>query len=154
MNLFPDLDGVWYGIRDNDPRAFDIYTRHYSFNAKKNRPTGNKAFAGVGEKMVLMTVDCAALFVWRNGIQDDGQEGVNCAVFRNEAPEKYKSSDLIKEAMGYAWARWPGERLFTYINPKAVKSTNPGYCFKQAGWTKCDEKTKVHKLLIFECLPN
>lgn len=151
--MFPDLTGVWYASADCDPIAFDIYKRHYSFNKKKRRRTGDKSFAGVGEKMVLMTLDYDALFVWRKGIHDDGQTGVNCAVFRNEAPKgKYVASELILEAMGYAWQRWSGERLFTYIDPKAVQGNNPGYCFKRAGWRKCGI-TKVHELLIFECLP-
>ena len=60
-------------------------------------------------------------------------------VFRNEGP--LLSSDLIREACGIAWERWPGERLFTHVNPSKVQSTNPGYCFLRAGWRRCG-KTK------------
>jgi hypothetical protein len=42
-----------------------------------------------------------------------GQRGVNCAVFRNES--SVLSSELIREACGLAWTRWPGERLYTYV---------------------------------------
>lgn len=31
------------------------------------------------------------------------------------------SSDLIREAERIAQARWPDERLYTYVNPRAVK---------------------------------
>ena len=65
----------------------------------------------------------------------DGQPGVYCPVFRNEGP--VRSSDLIRAAMELAWFRWPGERLFTYVDPGLVRSTNPGYCFLMAGWRKC-----------------
>lgn len=75
------------------------------------------------------------MFVWRKFIDDSGKDGVNCAVFRNEGP--HKSSDLIRQADAIADYVWPCEGHYTYINPKAVRSTNPGYCFMAAGWRKC-----------------
>jgi len=63
-----------------------------------------------------------------------------------------RSSDLIRSAMALAWQRWPGERLYTYVNPRFVKSANPGYCFLMAGWHRCG-KTKSRELLILEALP-
>ena len=100
--------------------------------------------------MLLMTVGCDALFVWRKFIDASGQTGVNCAVFRNESD--ILSSTLIAEAEGWAWQRWPGERLYTYVNSLAVQSSNPGYCFKIAGWRSCG-RTKARNLLILEKLP-
>jgi hypothetical protein len=85
--------------------------------------------------MVLITPECNALFVWRKFISDDGQEGVNCAVFRNEGTRL--SSELINEAEILAWSRWPRERLYTYVAPRKIRSTNPGYCFLMAGWNPC-----------------
>ena len=99
--------------------------------------------------MVLLTLPCDALFAWRKFISLDGQKGVNCSIFRNEGP--ILSSDLIREADQLAWQRWPGERHYTYINAKKVKSTNPGYCFKMAGWNSCG-RTKGG-LLILENSP-
>jgi len=85
--------------------------------------------------MVLLTVDCGALFIWRKQLwRSDGQQGIECAVFRNEGSER--SSSLILEAEALAWARWPDERLFTYVQPNAIRSSNPGYCFLQAGWQR------------------
>lgn len=78
---------------------------------------------------------CEAVFAWRKFIDDSGQRGVNCAVFRNESP--HRSSDMIREAMSLAWQRWPGDRLFTMVNSAKIRSTNPGYCFLMAGWRKC-----------------
>ena len=85
--------------------------------------------------MVLLTPYCDALFVWRKFINDSGECGVNCAAFRNEGSRL--SSDLIKEAEEIAWHRWPGDRLYTYVNKRKIKSTNPGYCFLRAGWRRC-----------------
>jgi len=84
---------------------------------------------------------------WRQrGGRLDAQTGINCAVFRNESP--VKSSDLILEAEQWAWNRWPQHRLFTFVNPKRIISTNPGYCFQRAGWRKCGRSTKG--LIILE----
>jgi hypothetical protein len=107
-------------------------------------------FVGPGEKMLLMTTDGRALFVWRKFISGDGQQGVNCAVFRNESD--VLSSELILEAEQLAWNRWPGERLYTYVNAKAIQSSNPGFCFLKAGWKRCGI-TKVNKLVILEKYP-
>lgn len=97
--------------------------------------------------MVLLRPAADALFVWRKFTSDNGQEGINCAVFRNEGTER--ASDLIREADEIADRRWPGERHYTYVNARAIKSTNPGYCFLRAGWRRCGI-TKWNKLLILE----
>jgi len=138
----------WYSVKDGDASARSIFNRHYSrhFYADGRKP---KLFVGPGRKMVLMTSDCKALFVWRKFISDDGQQGINCAVFRNEG--NYLSSDLILEAEQLVWNAWSNERLYTYIDPKKVKSSNPGYCFLKAGWRKCGI-TKKNKLVILEKL--
>ena len=146
----------WFGVKDGDPRAFALMRQHYSFQPYKDGRRQNlnyrnrHLFVGPGGKMVLMTVDCQALFVWRKFIDKSGQRGVNCAAFHNSGNEL--SSDLILEAEQLAWGRWPGERLYTYVNAKKIKSDNPGYCFKKAGWQKCGE-TKVNKLVILEKQP-
>mgnify|MGYP005637702063 CR=1 FL=1 len=142
-------DWNWYAVKDGSVMARGLFNRHYSrYHYKDNR--NPRLFVGPGEKMVLMTLDGRSLFIWRKFISADGQEGVNCAVFRNEGDKL--SSELILEAEQLAWGRWPDERLYTYVSAKDVKSTNPGYCFKVAGWRKCGI-TKVNKLDILEKLP-
>ncbi len=144
--MFPGM--TWYSILDGDRQAAQLYHRHYSFaNYRDKDPV---LFVGPGEKMVLTTTDRTALFVWRKFIDKSGQQGVNCAVFRNEGP--YLSSALILEAEQLAWRRWPGARLYTYVNARKVKSRNPGYCFKCAGWRVCGV-TASKKLIILEKLP-
>jgi hypothetical protein len=143
------IEGHWIGIKDGDPRGIGIFKRHYS--ARSYRDNRRRTlFVGPGEKMVLLTVTNDALFVWRKFISDDGQDGVNCSVFRNEGP--VLSSELVREAEELAWDRWPGERLFTYVWDKKVASVNPGYCFKMAGWNFCG-RTKWNGLTILEKLP-
>jgi hypothetical protein len=133
-------------VRDGNDTARTLFRRHYSY--KPYRDGRDPAqFVGPGEKMVLLTPDVRALFVWRKFISGDGQQGVNCSVFRNEGERL--ASELIREAMQLAWERWPGARLYTYVNTHKVQSPNPGYCFIAAGWKPCGY-TKWHHHRILE----
>jgi hypothetical protein len=136
--------GRWLSVKDGDARARALFDRHYSRRKYKD---GRKPmlFVGPGEKMVLMTADCLALFVWCKFRSNDGQEGVSCTVFRNEGP--HLSSNLIREACELAEQRWPSERQYTYVRPTAIRSTNPGYCFKRAGWQVCGTSKGGHVIL-------
>jgi hypothetical protein len=151
MMMFPQTN--WYGVSRRDPRVVSLYSRHYS-SKKNNKSRKEWAATGVtapGETMTLLTADGTALFIWlKQQYVDNDQTGVNCAVFRNEG--KCLSSELIKEACLLAWNRWPGERLYTYVDPGEVKSINPGYCFLMAGWNKCGH-TKRLGLVILEKFP-
>lgn len=142
------LSEHWFECRDGDDDCRDLFDRHYSryVYADGRKP---KLFVGPGAKTVLVLEFGDGLFVWRKFIDGSGQQGVNCAVFRNESSSL--SSSLIMEAEQIAWQRWPGERLYTYVNPRLVKSPNPGCCFKKAGWRVCGV-TKHNKLLILEKL--
>jgi len=47
------------------------------------------------------------------------------------------SSWLILEAEKLAILRWDRPlRVYTYVNPKRVLSSHPGYCFVRANWEK------------------
>ncbi len=140
-----DAAGYWCRTKDGDPAGFALYRRHYS--SRKNPTPKQRQFVGPGSPIVLLGKDERALFVWlKQTFRADGQRGVSCAVFRNEGP--CRSSELIRAAMLWAWCRWPGERLFTMVDPKKVRSSNPGYCFIVAGWRKCG--TSKAGQLIFE----
>ncbi len=140
--------GRWFEFKDGNTSALELYERHYSaYKYADGRK--RELFCGPGEKMVLLTEKKDALFAWRKFIDASGQKGINCAVFRNES--NFLSSELILEAMAAARMRWPGERLYTYVNPEEISSSNPGCCFKKAGWTRCG-LTKGG-LVILEALP-
>ncbi len=143
----PTPQDLWVEANDGDPTAYRMYRRHYS--SGKNKKPKIRLFVGPGEKMVLVGFMFPALFVWRKFIDDSGQTGVNCAVFRNESPNR--SSGLIVDAMVWAWKRWPSQRLYTTVNAEKIRSVNPGYCFKMAGWKVCGETKRG--LLILEYHP-
>ena len=140
------LGRYWHEAKDGNADARELFDRHYSRYRYKDGRKPN-LFCGPGEKMVLLTEAADALFVWRKFRSADGQQGINCAIFRNESP--HLSSDMILDAEEIAWRRWPQARFFTYVKSEAIKSRNPGYCFKRAGWRQCGI-TKVNKLVILE----
>jgi hypothetical protein len=133
---------LWIPIKDGNPTAMSIFKRHYT--ARQRRKV--EQFIGPREKEALITPGARALFAWRKFISDAGERGVNCAVFRNEHSELARSSELISAACEIAWNRWPGERLYTYIDPAKTQTIKHhsqrivGFCFRKAGW-----KPLVHK---------
>lgn len=160
MTVQPFLIGKgWIEVLDGDASGRAIYERHYSAQKAlaRRRARKTKLYVGPGDKMVLLYADARALFVWRREkpeFRRDGQVGVNCAVFRNEGAGN--SSDLILEAERPAWLRWPGERLFTFVDAKLTagrrsRNSEPGQCFIEAGWRPCGETATG--LNILEKLP-
>ena len=147
---------VWWITKDGDNVCTELFHRHYSRYVYRDgrRP---KQIVGPGEYIMLRTWAGDALFVWRRfmdasgQIDDSGQQGVNCAVFRNES--SLRSSDLIRQADAVADFCWPGLRHYTYVNAGRLRSTNAGCCFKRAGWSVCGV-TKKRKLLILERAPS
>lgn len=146
---FLGTGAIWLPVRDGNRTALAIYDRHYSSRRAHVRKIDQ--FVGPGHKLILLTPCARALFAWRKFITDDGQRGVNCAVFRNEGAGGGRSSDLIREADRIAWERWPGERHYTYVDPREVRGTNPGFCFITAGWRRCGRT--IGGLHILEVLP-
>ena len=72
---------------------------------------------------------------------------MNCSIFRNESD--CLSSELILQAEAWARRYWPAmEWLSTYVNPRNIRSSNPGYCFKIAGW-QCGEPTRGGLVLLW-----
>ena len=140
----------WYLTKDGDVTCLALYEKHYScYNYKDGRK--RHLFVGPGQKVVLRTAIGDAMFVWRHFFDNSGQKGINCAVFRNES--KVLSSELIRQADAIADCIWPHKRHYTFVDPQAVRSTNPGYCFTAAGWQKCGV-TAMRKLLVLERLPS
>lgn len=143
---------IWWATTDQDEYLLDLYARHYPARVYRDGRV-RWQFMGPGEKFALRTWDADAGFGWRKFLDDcidertgERQSGVNCAMFRNES--RWLSSECIRQADAIADALWVDRRHYTYVDASKVRSTNPGYCFLQAGWTKCG-RTKDGKL-IFE----
>lgn len=151
---------LWLWASCTDDRLRGFYRRHYS-SAKATRRRGRPIdtpnqlrMVGPGEYIGMLTSDCGAAFIWRfSKHRKDGQRGVECTLFRNEGTSTVRySSCLILGAMAWAWRKWPGQRLFTFVDPRKVRSSNPGYCFLVAGWRRLPGLTK-RGLIVLEANP-
>jgi hypothetical protein len=141
----------WLRVTKFDTRACALADRHYS-----RRKIGSPQFMPPGQTIVMITVDEAAVFGWwrpdpSSGIVAmNGLDGWTCTIFRNESPY-YLSSELILDAetaideFGYSCGP---DGLLTYVWDKKVKSENPGYCFKKAGWRAIGRSADRRKSLL------
>ena len=132
-------------IRTNhfDPEMAALADRHYS-----RRTPGARQFCYSGRKMVLRNAEGTVLFVWMFpdvALRMDKQVGYNCAIFRNESSRL--SSEIILEAETFAEQKWGPNRCYTFIDPRKIRSTNPGCCFKRAGWVNAG-MTKGGKVIL------
>jgi hypothetical protein len=130
-----------------DPEYAALADRHYS-----RRSPGAKQFCYSGRKLVLRDAAGKVLFVWLfpdPAMRMDKQTGYNCAIFRNESERR--SSEIILEAEQFAVARWGPGRAYTFVDPRKIRSTNPGCCFKAAGW-RFEGFTKSGKHILVKAL--
>lgn len=122
---------------------YELYRRHYP--SERNPRPRVRQFVGPGEHVVLRTDTGDAGFVWRRFIDDcidqrtgERQQGINCAMFRNESA--HLSSELIRQADAIADACWPDSRHYTYVDASKVRrKRDPGRCFVRAGWRQCGQ---------------
>jgi len=118
-----------------DPEMAALADRHYSRRDS-------------GRKLVLRNAEGTVLFVWMfpdASLRMDTQTGYNCVIFRNESTRR--SSEIILEAEKLAVAKWGPNRAYTFIDGKKIRSVNPGYCYKVAGW-KFEGRTKGGKDIL------
>lgn len=99
-----------------------------------------------GKTIVIRDTAGLIVFGWLfQEYRDDGQRGFNCCIFRNTSERR--SSDVILECEEIALDLWGENRMFTYVDPAKIASSNPGYCFKRAGWHFLTEtKSGLHLL--------
>jgi hypothetical protein len=139
--------GIWQVRNRFDLAARLLADRHYSRRPDK---IGSNQLGGVGRALVLVTPCERALWVTRwpiAGAPWDGLDAFRCSYFRNEGAGL--SSFLIREAMDLTVQMWgdpPADGWVTWVDTRKVASINPGFCFKQAGWT-LDREWK-HRHLI------
>jgi hypothetical protein len=129
--LLPFHEGL-YVTTHFDDECRQLADRHYS-----RRTIGTRQFLYAGRKLVLRDWAGTILFGWMwpfDHLRMDDQTGYNCAIFRNESSRL--ASEIILEAERMAFLKWGPNRVYTYVDPRKVKSSNPGYCFIKAGWQK------------------
>lgn len=133
-----------------DPRAAALADRHY------NRQTiGAPQFSPPGRMLALLTPAADAVWVTTWQLPEYTRHGLGdawiCTLFRNEGAAL--SSELVREALAATRAEWgdpPDVGTFTFVDPRQVASTNPGYCFLMAGFVRLEHRTKDRGLVILQ----
>lgn len=156
----------WILSSSSDPVALAVVDgtgRHSAHGPHYSRRTpGSKTFTGVGKEVVLVTEDGNAVWACvlqrtparrgsgasrgRIGVADPNVRWIwRNMLFRNLGAGL--SSDLIRAATEATYRYWqerygelPTIRLRTEIEPSRVRSTNPGYCYQQAGWERGEQR--------------
>ncbi len=117
-----------------DPRGAALADRHYT-----RRRVGSKQFVPPGRCLVLITPCARAVWVthfpFRRYVKHRWAGAWICSLFRNEGAGL--SSALIRSAVRetiehYGEIPWRG--MVTFVAAEKVRSANPGYCFKLAGF--------------------
>ena len=141
------MQPLWWATKDGDRTCLELANRHYSALLQKaKRGRIRKLFVGPGTKRVYRTWEGDACFVWLEHIDDGGQEGIYCSLFRNESA--HRASELVRQADAIADHIWPNRRHYTFIDAKSVRrSRTPGRCFLKAGWQYAGT-TKDGKLIL------
>jgi hypothetical protein len=129
----------WREIKRTDYTALRFFQRHYS--CKNIWPT---SLCPPGESFCLALPDYSALWCMVKCIPEyvmhAWPDRISCTVFRNESV--HRSSDLIYAALALTQFRYGNHGLVTFVDDKKVRSKNPGYCFKMAGWKQEKARTK------------
>lgn len=138
--------GPWIITHKGDDSCRRLADRHYS-----RQTIGHPMFTRPGRNLVLRTAEGNAAWVTWYGLRDDGLDAFECTLFRNES--EHLSSYLIRAAVEAIREEWgpflPPDGIITYVAANKVRSTNPGCCFKIAGWKRVGE-SKKRKHLLFQ----
>lgn len=141
---------IWEVTNKFDKRCALLADGHYS-----RRKPGSPQFMPPGETLVLTAP--GAVFGWwrphpRSGIVAmNGLDGWTCTIFRNTSD--VLSSEMILEAEVHLLRSERGcgpDGMLSYVWDRKVRSVNPGYCYKIAGWSRRgrsadNRKTLLHK---------
>lgn len=137
---------MWHRVKASDPLARSMRDRHYS-----TQKPGGRTVGPPGRRLVLISDDEQAMWIthWPDPrLVLDKIDALRCTVFRREGRRHERASVLIRAAMvfseefyGAAPAGW-----VTYVEPSKVRSQDPGYCFKMAGF-ELDQDFKSKRLI-------
>ena len=139
----------WFVVGKGHPACVALADRHYS-----RRKVGSPQFMPPGQTLCLVTAKGDAVFGWHRPHPDSGLvsmsglDGWTCTIFRNES--RHLSSHLILEAEVVLASRYDcgPDGLITYVWDCKVRSCNPGFCFKRAGWATFGRSKDGKKSLL------
>lgn len=139
-----------------DPIGQQLVRGHYS-----RRKPDSPQFMPPGETIVLIDREQTAVWGWwrphpSSGIRAmNGHDGWTCSVFsRHGGP---RASELVLDAeralalltaSGQTAGPCGPSGMLTYVWRSKVRSSNPGYCYKVAGWSKIGTCARGSKDLL------
>ena len=137
--------GTWQVRSKRDRAALAIFDGHYSC---QTHPPGE--VGPPGRKIVLVSPCERAL--WCSHWPDptltlDKLDAFRCSVFHSTGDGL--ASEQIEAAMLLTLDRWgepPRDGWVTWVDTRKVRSANPGYCFKRAGWWL--DRDWTHRYLV------
>ena len=140
----------WLVSHRADPDAVALADRHYN----RQKP-GSPQFVPPGRCFVLLSECRRAVWVTSWPFAEYAKHAwagawVN-SIFRNEGAGL--SSALIRSAVAATRAHWspPTLGIVTFVDAAKVRSTNPGCCYKHAGWQRAG--TTKGGLIAWQQLP-
>jgi hypothetical protein len=127
----------WLLTNRADPSAAKVADRHYT-----RQSIGSRQFVQPGRCLVLRTASADALWVtswpYAKYVRHAWAGAWICSLFRNEAPDRYRSSALVTDAVAATRAAWPDVPplgFVTFVDPnKTRRKRDPGRCFRRAGF--------------------
>lgn len=143
----------WHLSYRADKRALPLANAHYN----RQNPESLQ-FVPPGRCIVLLTEPAHALWVtsWPFGeyVKHSWPGAWINSCFRNERPDLYRSSELIREAVAATQAIWdtPDLGIVTFVDPEKVrKKRDFGRCYVRAGFRRIG--TTKGGLIAFQMLP-
>lgn len=126
----------WHESWRADPRAREIYDRHYSRRASS---VGKKQFVAPSRNVVLVIPSSAMwVTIWQEHVEHAWPGAWLCSAFRNERPDLYRSSELVLEALAatrFELGDPPPAGMVTFVDEdKTRRKRDPGRCFRRAGF--------------------
>ena len=125
---------LWHLSNRANRRAAALADRHYN-----RQKVGARQFVPPGRCIVLLTQTHDALWVssypFAEYVKHQWAGAWICSCFRNESV--HLSSTLIRQAVAVTrgiWGTPPELGMITFVHPAKIRSSNPGYCYKKAGW--------------------
>jgi hypothetical protein len=137
---------IWTRAHKATPECAALADRHYS-----RRKVGSPQFMPPGQTIVLSAP--GAVFGWWRPAPSSGIVAMNgldswtCSIFRNES--SVLSSTMILEAERFVTECGP-DGLLTYVWDAKIRSSNPGACFKAAGWRRIGKSADGKKTLLWK----
>jgi len=126
---------LWRISHRAEPEARAIADRHYN----RQKP-GTPQFVPPGRCLVLVTEGAMWVTSWpfAEYVKHRWPGAWVCSAFRNERPDLYLSSDLIRQAVAVTCWKFgdpPALGMVTFVDRDKTRSKrDPGRCFRRAGF--------------------